>query len=124
MHHKPVGDLVGAANGAGETAAQSEQPMTQAEASASSNSASQQQQAGITAAEGHLAAALQSGQAAHLQQAIRFAVRAIAAADPRLTSMNLVRTHLSVRFCRTLACALLAFWLLAYFTIQNGHCRR
>lgn len=107
MQHQRVGDLVGAANGAGETAAHYEQPMTQPEASAGSNAASQQQQEGITAAEEHLAAALQSGQAAHLQQAIRFAVRAIAAADPQLTSMDLVRRHLPMRSCGTLTGAVL-----------------
>lgn len=43
-----------------------------------------------------MAAALHNGEAAHLQQAIRIAVRAIAAVDPRLTSMDLVRTGLSL----------------------------
>ncbi|KAK9844578.1 hypothetical protein WJX74_004213 [Apatococcus lobatus] len=54
-------------------------------ASASSISARQEEQSGITGAEHQLEAALQTGQAAHLQQAIRYAVRSIAAADPHVS---------------------------------------
>ncbi len=45
---------------------------------------------GLADVEGHLTAALAAGTASGLQAAIRIAVRAIAAADPRTTDLSKV----------------------------------
>ncbi|KAK9838945.1 hypothetical protein WJX74_006436 [Apatococcus lobatus] len=63
-------------------------------ASASGISARQEEESGMTAAEHQLEAAMQTGQVAHLQQAIRHAVTSIAAADSHV-SLALVKSRMA-----------------------------